>query len=203
MKIILKLFLAVLSSHIILIPSAYPIQIENKTEFRLDARGDDGDIEVSKLSAVRHISSLNLAASGFCEGQWNFDISDWEKATAGIDLKTNFLKYLRYSQSIQLISGKILDYMAFEAHNQSIETVSAIQLVVPIFKNLFNKRINIQFDEEYSFNLEESQAGLNEVGIKINYSFSTNKTLGIGWWHTDRIHNFDTDYASTSFTLKF
>jgi hypothetical protein len=57
--------------------------------------------------------------------------------------------------------------------------------------------------EEYATNLEEGRGEYCETGVELNYDLNKACSLGFGWRHTDRIHNFDTDYATTSLTLIF
>ena len=93
--------------------------------------------------------------------------------------------------------------MTFNPGDTSAETTTKLSAIFPVFKNLLKEKLFMRFWEEYSYNLEKGAAGLNEAGIEFSYDLKKNIYLGFGWRHSDRIHNFDTDYCSTSFTLKF
>lgn len=93
--------------------------------------------------------------------------------------------------------------MTFGPGNNSFETTTKISAVFPVFKKPLKEKLSMRLWEEYSYNIEKSAAGLNEIGIEFGYDLKKDITLGFGWAHTDRIHNFDTDYCSTSLALKF
>ncbi|MFH1479335.1 MAG: hypothetical protein ABIG92_06155 [Candidatus Omnitrophota bacterium] len=193
-KILLLLFVLIFNC----LERSYPIEIKNKNECLIDARGDDGDIIYNRISIDKKTSIQDLTLSAFTESQWNLDISDWEKLTLGIKLKKDFLKYLYINQSAQLISGKILDYMAFDTDSTSIDTTTGIGLKFPI-------RWGFSFDifEEYSINLENLTAEYCESGARLIYTPKDMYSLSFGWRHIDRIHNLDTDYVTLGLDLHF
>ncbi|MFA4991076.1 MAG: hypothetical protein WC569_00660 [Candidatus Omnitrophota bacterium] len=199
-----KLLLIVLSLlQFIAIPGAHGIQINSKNELLIDSRGDDGDIYLCRLWLSKDIPDYSVKISAFGETQWNFKTSEWEKLTAGLEAGRSLSKYLHVSQSLQAINGQMLDYMCFNPGNDSIETTSKISLNMPLCKTLFKERLGLRLFEEYTFNLEENQAGLNELGAEITYRLAANASMAIGWHHSDRIHSFDSDYASSSLNLNF
>lgn len=190
-----------LSIQLIFLSPAYGVDIKDRNEFLKDVRSDDGNIYLNRVSIHKDISSFDIAYFG--EAQRNLKTNVWEKLTAGFEAEKCFFKYLCAGESIQYISGEILDFMAFSPGNASMETTTRLSAIFPLFKNSLKERFFMRFWEEYSYNLEKGEAGLNEVGIEFNYDLRKDISLGFGWRHTDRIHNFDTDYCSTSFTLKF
>ncbi|MCX5687817.1 MAG: hypothetical protein NTV71_04190 [Candidatus Omnitrophica bacterium] len=88
--------------------------------------------------------------------------------------------------------------MTFNPGNMSMEVTTKLGFIFPL-----SKRILFKIWNEYSYNLEKGSAGLNEVLIEIPYKVNKNLDFGIGWRHTDRIHAFDSDYATSSLTLYF
>lgn len=198
MKKFLALFASLLFINLIVINPACCWEIKNKYEYLLDVRGDDGDIVLNRVYLRNNLNAAKLEITAFGETQWNFETSNWEKITIGTKIGKYLRKYLYLSQSIQLISGEILDYMAFDINNNSIDSTTTIALDLPLVKNL-----SLNIFEEYSINLEECTGEYCETGIELNYDFKKTCSLGFGWRHTDRIHNFDTDYVSTSLTLNF
>jgi len=192
-----------LSLQLILLNPVYSLDIEDRNEFLKDIRSDDGNIYLNRLSAYKNMDSLDITVSGFWEAQRNLKTNVWEKITAGIGAEKRFFKYLRIGQSVQYISGEILDFMDFNPGNISAETTTKLNAIFPVFKKTLEERLSLRFWNEYSYNIEKGAAGLNEVGIEFNYNLKKRIFMGFGWRHTDRIHNFDTDYCSTSLTLKF
>jgi hypothetical protein len=192
-----------LSTQLMFLNPACALDIKNRAEFLKDVRSEDGNIYLNRISLYKNIEPLDMEISGFGETQWNIKTKVWEKMTAGFEAEKCFFKYLYAGQSIQYISGEILDFMTFSPGDMSAETTTKLSAIFPVFKNSLEEKLFMRFWEEYSYNLEKGAAGLNEVGIEFNYNLKENICLGFGWRHTDRIHNFDTDYCSSSFSLKF
>ena len=193
-------YIILLSIQLIFLNSAYSLDIKDRNEFLKDVRSNDGNIYLNRVSIYKNLDSFYIACFG--ETQRNLKTNVWEKVTTGFEAEKCFFKYLYAGQSIQYISGEMLDFMTFSPGNQSIETTTKLSAIFPIFKNSMKEKLSMRFWEEYSYNIEKGAAGLNEVGIEFNYNLKKEISLGFGWRHTDRIHNFDTDYCSTSITLK-
>lgn len=198
MKIIFRLFLIFALTQLIFTNPVYPLEIQERNEYLFDVRDDDGDIYLNHLSLHKRLDSPNIEISAFAEAQWNFDTDEWEKLMLGVEAGKYLWRYLYIAQSIQLISGQILDYMVFDINNKSIDATTKIGLLLPLLKDL-----SLRLFEEYSLNIEEGKDEYNEVGAEVIYNFKDSLSVGIGWRHTDRIHNLDTDYVSSSLTLRF
>lgn len=203
MKKLLKIFVLSISIAIIVIPPLPALEIKDRNEYLTDAKNDDGSIYLNRFSAHKKSNPSDIKISFFGETQWNFKTSEWEKLTAGVEIGKAFWKYLYIAESPEFIAGQMLDYAHFKTHNRSIETVTKIVTKFPIFKNSFSEKLNLRLFEEYTYNLEKGRVNLNEVGAEMDYMLSQNSSIGIGWRHTDRIHTFDTDYVTSSFTLHF
>lgn len=199
MKNILKVPTFLICIHYVLyLNPAYAVEIKDKNEYLMDARGDDGDIYLNRLSVNKKFDPANMEIFAFGETQWNFDTDKLEKLLLGIGAGMTLYRYLRISQSVQLISGEMLDYLSFSVNTNSIDTTTTIGLYVP-----FAKYFYFNIAEEYSFNLEECRDEYCETIAEICYRPKDMCSFGIGWRHTDRIHEFDTDYVSSSLTLHF
>jgi len=196
-------WIILLSIQLIFLNPAFGLDIKYRNEFLKDVRSDDGNIYLNRLSLYKNIGPLNVEISGFGETQWNIKTQTWEKMTAGFEAKKCLFECFYLSESLQFISGKLLDYMTFSPGKQSIETTAKLELILPVLEKTFKKKLFLRSFEEYSYNLEKGAAGLNEIGVEFNYVLKKEIYLGFGWRHTDRIHDFDTDYCSSSFTLKF
>jgi hypothetical protein len=198
MKLILKVLL--LTAQITLTNNliAFSTEIKDRNEYLFDTRGDDGDIYLNRLSLHKKLDPPDIETSLFAETQWNIETSEWEKLLFGLEARKLLWKYLCLSQSIQLVSGEILDYVNFEVSSNSIDTTTKIGLHLPLIKNF-----SFLACEEYSFNLEEGRDEYCESIAEISYNHKDYLSIGIGWRHTDRIHNFDTDYVSSSLMLRF
>lgn len=197
MKTFLKILLITLQLILIISP-AYCINIKDRNEHLWDLRGADGNIYLNRFSIYKNLEPFDIEISGFGEIQWNFDISKEEKITSGVQVEKYLFKYVYLGESLQFIAGQILDYMSYRSENQSVETTTKLGFLFPL-----SKKISLRIWDEYSYNLEKGAAGLNELMVETYYKVNKNLDIGIGWRHADRIHNFDTDYCSTSFTLKF
>ena len=196
-------WIILLSIQLIFLNPACALDIKYRNEFLKDVRSDDGNIYLNRISLYKNIAPLNVEISGFGEAQWNIKMQTWEKNTAGFEARKCLFECFYFGESLQFISGKLLDYMTFSPGKQSVETVTKLELILPVLEKTFKKKLSLRSFEEYSYNMEKGAAGLNEVGIEFNYDLKKYISLGFGWRHTDRIHNFDTDYCSSSFTLKF
>jgi hypothetical protein len=174
------------------------VEIEDRNEYLIDTRGDDGDIYLNRLSLHKKLDSPDIETSLFAETQWNIETSEWEKLLLGLEARKLLWTYLYLGQSIQLISGEILDYVTFEVKSNSVDTTTKIGLHLPLIKDF-----SFLACEEYSFNLEEGRDEYCETIAEISYSPKPSYSIGVGWRHTDRIHNFDTDYVSLSLALRF
>ena len=196
MKLLFGIIL--LSIQLIFLNPAYSADIKDKNSFLLDIRNKDNSIYLNRFSASKNIARYNIKTSLFGELQWHFGTSRWEKITSGIEADRNFLKYIYCAESIHFIYGQLLDYMTFDPGNMSMEAVTKLGFTFPL-----SKKLSFRIWNEYSYNLEKGAAGLNEVLIEIPYQVNKNLDIGIGWRHTDRIHAFDSDYATSSLILHF
>jgi len=182
----------------VLLHPAYGADFKDKNSMLWDIRNKDNSIYLNCFSASKNLTKYDIKTSIFGESQWNFGTSRWDKVTAGVEAKKIFLKYIYFGQSVQFIYGQLLDYMTFDPGNLSMETTAKFGFIFPL-----SKKISFRIWNEYSYNLEHGAAGLNEVLIEIPYKINKNLDVGIGWRHTDRIHAFDSDYATTSAVLHF
>jgi len=187
-----------LSIQLIFLSPAYSADIKNKNSFLLDIRNRDNSIYLNRFSASKNIARYDIKTSLFGECQWHFGTSRWEKVTSGVAAEKLFLKYIYCGESIHFIYGQLLDYMTFDPGNMSIEATTKLGFIFPL-----SKKLSFRVWNEYSYNLEKGAAGLNEVLIEMPYRVTKNLDFEIGWRHTDRIHAFDSDYATSSFTLYF
>ena len=198
MKIAIKLLQIFLAIQIISASPACALDITDRNEYLYDVREDDGNIYRNRLSIHKKLDAHDIDISGFGEAQWNFKLNDWEKLMLGAEVEKKLFKYLYIGQSFQFISGQILDYMTFDVDSRSIDTTTKI-----IFKYPLLEYLDLKLFEEYSINLEEGRDEYNEIGAEIIYNLKDSCSLGVGWRHTDRIHNLDTDYVTSSVKLRF
>ena len=188
----------ILLAQFIFLNPAYSVDLKDKNSFLLDIRNKDNSIYLNRFSVSKNISKYDIKTSLFGEFQWHFGTSKWEKITSGVEAKKYILKYLYCGESAHFISGQILDYMTFDPGNMSVEATTKLGFTYPI-----SKKLSFKIWNEYSYNLEKGFAGLNEVFVEIPYEINKNLDFAIGWRHTDRIHAFDSDYATTSLALHF
>jgi len=198
MKSVIKIFAIFISIQLVSINIAYAAEVNLRSEYLVDIRRDDGDIYLNRLSVHKKLDSPEMTISAFGEGQWNLETDEWEKVMFGLEVEKNLWQYLYIGQSIQTISGEMLDYMAFDADSYSIDTTTKIRIRIPLFKDF-----SLHAFEEYSLNLEKGRDEYCETGAEVVYSPVDLCSISIGWRHTDRIHNLDTDYLNISTTLKF
>ena len=199
MRAALKLFLiTIFLLGLFFASPALSLEIKDRNEYLIDVRSDDGDIYLNRFSVHKKIDSLDLDINGFSEVQWNFDTSEWEKMVAGLEAQKIFWNHIYASQSIQYISGQMLDYMAFGPDSNSIDATTNIGFYVPFYENFA-----LQLVEQFSVNLERGRAEHCEMIAEVTYDFKDSYSFGIGWRHTDRIHAFDSDYVTVSLELKF
>ncbi len=173
-------------------------EIRDKTSYLFDVRGDDGDILLNHFCLHKNIESIKTGLFAFSELQWSFETSDWEKITMGIGAEKTLWNYLYASQTIQLISGQILDHIDLKTDNISYDATSRIGLYVTLPKNFA-----LDIFEEYSYNIEEGKEEYCESVAELIYNFKESCSLIVGWRHIDRVHRFDTDYITSSVSLKF
>ena len=198
MKITLKILLILISIHLTFINSVFALELNTRDEYLLDIRDDDGDIYRSYITLNKKIESPDIEISAFLDSQWNLETDKWEKVLLGVEIRKSIWQYLYVGQTLQLISGEMLDYMSFEVDNKSFDTTAKIGLKIP-----FLKYFSFNAFEEYSINLEEFRDEYNEVGIEVVYTPRKLFSISLGWRHTDRVHNLDTDYASTALSFHF
>ena len=198
MKTALKSLLILIVLQPILANPLSALEVTARDEYMLDARGDDGDIYRSYISLDKKIESPSLNISLFLESQWHFDRDEWEKLLLGGEIRKSLWKYLYVGQSVQFVSGQMLDYVGFEIDNKSFDTTTKIKIDIP-----FLESFSFQAFEEYSFNLEELEGDYNELGAEIVFKPRNFFSIFLGWRHTDRIHNFDTDYATAGLSFHF
>lgn len=184
--------------HLFFSGASYGAEIKDKNSFLLDIRNKDNSIYLNRFSVSTNIAGCNIKTSLFGEFQWHFGTSKWEKITSGLEAEKCFLRYIYCGESINFISGQILDYMTFDPGNMSIEAITKLGFIFPV-----SKKLSFIIRNEYSYNIEKGSAGLNELFIEIPYQVNKNLDFEIGWRHTDRIHAFDSDYAISSLILHF
>jgi len=193
----MKMFLVLLILVLFADPG-FAVDVENRVEYLVDIRRDDGDIALERLSISKKFESTDARISVFGEAQWNIETDEWEKILAGLEAGISFWKYFYIGQSVQIISGKMLDYMVFDADNYPFDTTTKIGLELP-FLDVFSFYIS----EEHSIHIEKGRGEYCETIAEVLYAPVDLFSVGIGWRHTDRIHALDTDYVSTSLTLRF
>ncbi|NQT75835.1 MAG: hypothetical protein HQ566_04865 [Candidatus Omnitrophica bacterium] len=198
MKSIIRVFLICIAAQLLLVNPVSALELKIRDEYLLDARGDDGDIYLNRIELNKKIDSPDMRISAFVDSQWNSEIDDWERVLLGLEAGKDLWQYLYIGQSFQLISGQVLDHMVFATDSKSFDTITKIVLRLP-----FWDRFSFDVFEEYSLNLEEGRDEYNEVGAEIAYRPKKLYSIAVGWRHTDRIHTFDTDYASFSLSLHF
>ncbi len=198
MKITLKILLLLISIHLTFINSILALELNTRDEYLLDIRNDDGDIYRSYITLNKKIESPAVEISAFLDSQWNLKTDKWEKVLLGVEVRKYLWQYLYVGQTLQLISGEMLDYMSFEVGNKSFDTTAKIGLKIP-----FLKYFSFNAFEEYSINLEHGRDEYNEVGVEVVYTPRKLFSISLGWRHTDRVHTLDTDYASTALSFHF
>ena len=198
MKTALKFFLISIAIQLFLVNPVFSLDLNTRDEYLLDIRGDDGDIYRSCITLNKKIESPEIEVSAFLDSQWNLETCKWEKVLLGLETGKSIWEYLYIGQSLQLISGEMLDYMPFSVESKSLDTTTKIKVNIP-----FLKYFSFCAFEEYSLNIEEWRDGYNEVGVEFVYTPKKLFSISLGWRHTDRIHNFDTDYASMSLSFHF
>ena len=199
MSTTLKLFLiTTFLSGLFFASPALSLEIKDRNEYLIDVRSDDGDIYLNRFSAHKKIDPLDLDINGFSEVQWNFDTTELEKMIAGLETQKIFWNHLYASQSIQYISGQMLDHMTFGSNSNSIDATTSFGFYVPFYENFA-----LQLIEQFSLNLEKGRGEYCETIAEVTYDFKDSYSFGIGWRHTDRIHAFDSDYVTASLELKF
>ncbi len=198
MKSISKLLSILIFIGFFFVNPAYSLELDYKNEYLVDIRADDGDICLNRLSFHKKLDYHDIELSYFLEGQWNLEINDWEKVMFGIEFGKTFLKYLYIGQTLQVTSGQILDYMAFDTNSKTIDATTKMALRFPL-----SEKLSLYIFEEYVLNPIKGRDEYSEVGTELNYRPKESFSFGIGWRHTDRIHALDTDYITSSFTLHF
>ena len=198
MKTVPGLLIILLISHLGFINQTYAWETNERNEYLIDIRGDDGDIYLNRLSIHKKLVSPDIEISVFGEVQWNFDTGEWEKITIGTEATKSLWKYLYIGQSLHFISGQMLDYMNVDVGNESIDTTTKIGLYLPI-----TSRLSFRLFEEYSLNIEKGLADYAESRSEVTYRPKDSYSIGFGWRHTDRVHNLDTDYATLFLNLDF
>jgi len=198
MKIILKLLLISILIQAFFVKFSCAAEIKYKNEYLIDIRSDDGDICLNRISVHKKLGPSDVELSFFGEAQWNLEIDDWEKLMLGAEFGKTLWRYLYIGQTIQVTSGQILDYMAFDVDSYTIDATTKIALRFPLLKKL-----SFNIFEEYVLNPIKGRDEYCEAGLELSYRPKESFSIGIGWRHTDRIHALDTDYVSSSFTLHF
>jgi len=198
MKTVLGLLIILLISLLGFINRTYAWETNERNEYLIDIRGDDGDIYLNRLSIHKKLVSPDIEISVFGEVQWNFDTSEWEKITIGAETTKFLWKYLYIGQSLHFISGQMLDYMNVNVGNESIDATTKIGLYLPL-----TSRLSFRLFEEYSLNIEKGLTDYAESRSEVTYRPKDSYSIGFGWRHTDRVHNFDTDYATLFLNLDF
>ena len=198
MKIKLVVLSLLLISQFAFPETILALQLNTRDEYLVDVRRDDGDIYRSYITVDKKFKSHDTEASLFLDTQWNVKTDKWEKILFGVAATKSFWEYLYIGQSIQLISGQMLDHMSFEIGNKSLDTTTKMGMRVP-----FLHYFTFCAFEEYSINLENLREEYNDVGAEIIYRPKEWLSFLTGWRHTDRIHGFDTDYATCGLSFSF
>lgn len=194
----MKILFILIFIQLIFINPIFALELNTRDEYLLDVRDDDGDIYRSHIAIDKKIESPELEISAFVDAQWNLETDKWEKVMLGAGVSKSLWQYLYIGQTLQLISGEMLDYMSFEVDNKSFDTTTKIGVRVP-----FWDYFSLNASEEYSINLEELRDEYCESVAEVTYTPKKWITISLGWRHTDRIHNFDTDYATIGILFHF
>ncbi len=192
---ILSIFIFI---QLVFINPIFALELNTRDEYLFDTRDDDGDIYRNCISIDKKIESPELEISAFLDSQWNLETDKWEKILLGVKAEKSLWEYLYIGQSIQLISGEMLDYMSFEVGNKSFDTTTKIGLRVPFWDHF-----SFNAFEEYSINLEKLRGEYCELIAGVIYTPKKWLSISLGWRHTDRIHALDTDYATIGALFHF
>lgn len=194
----MKILLILIFIQLVFINPIFALELTTRDEYLFDTRGDDGDIYRNCITIDKKIESPELEISAFVDAQWNIETDKWEKILLGVKAEKSLWEYLYIGQSIQLISGEMLDYMSFEVDNKSFDTTTKIGLRAP-----FWDYFSLNAFEEYSINLENLRGEYCELIAEVTYTPKKWVSVSLGWRHTDRIHALDTDYATIGVLFNF
>lgn len=192
-----KLFVLAAVVFIITTP-CFALDFENVHTFRYDWRGSDGgDIYLceARLKSSKFIDKIDrdLDLIFLCEEEYSFDRDQLNVARLGAAAGMDFFKWLYWEEDIH--------YAWYDTESDCGMLRSKFTIDIPF--SILNFEPSLVLFEEHSFNLNEGCGARNDVGANIKVPFTEGISCKAGWYHTDRIHSFDTDYFETKLDLTF
>jgi len=168
--------------------------------YREDVRGKVGDLFIERLSAkVSYYKDENLLfeVSPFFEKRisvYNIENEIWVKQKSGIEVGTDLLPWLYFSEAFQ--------YTYFEDADDSPEIETSLILSNRLM-SLGDKELKWFGCGQHVFDLDEEKGTRNESGLGVMLPVSKYLNAKLNWRHIDRIHKYDSDTVELSFDCVF
>jgi len=168
--------------------------------YREDVRGKVGDLFIERLSAkVSYYKDENLLfeVSPFFEKRisvYNIENEIWVKQKSGIEVGTDLLPWLYFSEAFQ--------YTYFEDADDSPEIETSLILSNRLM-SLGDKELKWFGFGQHVFDLDEEKGTRNESGLGVMLPVSKYLNAKLNWRHIDRIHKYDSDTVELSFDCVF
>lgn len=194
----MKRFFVLLAAVFIVNTPCFAFDFESIHTFRYDWRGSDGgDVYLceARLKNSKFINKINrdLDVIFLCEEEYSFDRDKLDVTRLGAAAGMNFFKWFYWEEDIH--------YAWYDTQSDGGVLRSKFTIDIPF--RVLNFEPSLMLFGEYRFNLNEGCGTRNDVGANIKVPFTEIISCNIGWYHTDRIHYFDTDYFETKLDLTF
>lgn len=182
---------------------------ENKHTFRFGLRSDedDYDLYIARIQGyvdydIELIDKV-IKFSPFYEYQSNFGTNTWWRKEVGAEIGTFFFdEILYYGASFQHVWQKEENYLV-EKNTETTEWESRLVITPPINWWIFKDRVKLRIFDEYTYDFNRGQCTFNDIGVTFDVKVNDWLKIPIGWRHTDRVHDYDTDSAEISVLLSF
>jgi len=182
---------------------------ENQHVLRISVRSDDDDYNFYLTRATAFLE-YNLAPlersiriSPFVEYQHELDSNTWWRKETGAEIGTSFLnEQFYYGASFQHVWQQEENYTV-EALDETTEWESRFVIMPRLNWWVFGEKVKLRVFNEYTYDFSRGQGTISEVGGAVDWQLREDLKVPIGWRHTDRVHDFDSDTLELGALLSF
>ena len=146
----------------------------------------DTSVENRKIFAAQNVDLMP-----FITAKYHFQQSDFHRVALGTEARLHLTDWLYL--------GNALAFERYTTKPNAPEFIFTIDAELPFAADTFW----IYLHDEYIFDFRSEQGEENDLGIGARIRLKDQLKLQLGWWHVDRIHDFDTDMLEIMCIFRF
>ena len=127
----------------------------------------------------------------FITAKYHFQQSNFHRVALGVEARLHPTDWLYF--------GNALVFERYTTKPNAPEFIFTLDAELPLVADTFW----IYLHDEYFFDFRSEQGEENDLAIGVRCNINDQLRLQLGWWHVDRIHDFDTDMFEVMYIYRF